>query len=118
MNEKYLKQIKDYAKIIAQHPGYSLDRMRFEIILVGRKISDSDFEIESALETAESKNETGLVFSLKNEKIKGYVKTWGTILSEFELTNDHLLKQLKTKRDSLDHKTAKELVNELQVPTE
>jgi hypothetical protein len=91
--------------------------MRFEIILVGRKISDADLEIESALETAEAKNEPGLVFSLKNERIKGYVKTWGTIFTEFELANDYLLNQLQTKRDSLDSKSSTELISELQVPT-
>ena len=117
LNEKHLKQIKDYAKIISKHSGYSLEKMRFEIILVGRKISDADFEIESALETAEAKNEPGLVFSLKNERIKGYVKTWSTIFAEFELANDYLLKQLQNKRDSLDSKSSSELVSELQVPT-
>lgn len=117
LNEKHLKQIKDYAKIISQHSGYSLEKMRFEIILVGRKISNTDVEIESALETADAKNEPGLVFTLKNERIKGYVKTWATIFAEFELANDYLLTQLKTKRQELDSKTAVELVNELQVPT-
>lgn len=116
LNEKHLKQIKDYAKIISQHSGYSLEKMRFEIILVGRKISDADFEIESALETAEAKNEPGLVFSLKNERIKGYVKTWGTIFAEFELANDYLLNQLQTRRDSLDSKSSTELISEFQVP--
>lgn len=116
LNEKHLKQIKDYARIISEHVGFSMERMRFEIILVGRKISERDFYINSALDTAESKNEPGLVFSTKNDRIKGYVKTWGTIFAEFDLSNHYLLEQLKTKRKSLEAKSSNQLVDDLKNP--
>lgn len=118
LNEKHLKQIRDYARIIAEHSGFSMEKMRFEIILVGRKISEKDFDIHSALETAEAKNEPGLVFSTKDARIKGYVKTWGTIFSEFDLTNHYLLEKLQTKRGSLEDKSSKQLISELQEPIE
>lgn len=115
LNRKHLNQIKDYARIIAQHVGFSDQKMRFELILVGRKISDSDFEIPSALETAEEKNEPGLVFSHDKGRIKGFVKTWATIFDEFELANHYLLEKLKLKRESLEHETPKSLVSSLQI---
>ncbi|MBF8223744.1 hypothetical protein, partial [Halomonas sp. 328] len=117
LNEKHLKQIKDYARIISEHAGFSMEKMRFEIILVGRKISERDFDINSALETAEAKNEPGLVFSTKNDRIKGYVKTWGTIFAEFDLSNHYLLERLKTKRNSLETKSSDQLVDDLKSPT-
>ena len=83
-----------------------------------RKISDKDFDINSALETADAKNEPGLVFSTKNDRIKGYVKTWGTIFAEFDLANHYLLEKLQTKRGSLEDKSSKQLVDELQEPSE
>lgn len=116
LNEKHLKQIKDYARIISEHAGFSMEKMRFEIILVGRKISERDFDINSALETAEAKNEPGLVFSTKNDRIKGYVKTWGTIFAEFDLSNHYLLEQLKIKRKSLETKSSDQLVDDLKSP--
>lgn len=95
-----------------------MEKMKFEIILVGRKVSDKDFDIHSALETADAKNEPGLVFSFKNNRIKGYVKTWGTIFAEFDLANHYLLDKLKMKRDSLENKSSKQLVDELQETSE
>ncbi|CAK1770690.1 ATP-binding protein [Vibrio crassostreae] len=114
LNRKHLNQIKDYARIIAQHAGFSDQKMKFELILVGRKISDSDFEIPSALETAEEKNEPGLVFSHDKGRIKGFVKTWATIFDEFELANHYLLDKLKLKRSSLENETSSSLVVDLQ----
>lgn len=116
LNEKHLKQIKDYARIVSQHPGFSLDNMRFEFILVGRKISNHDVEIDAALETAEGNNETGLVFKQSNGRIKGYVKTWASIFTEFDLSNHYLLDKLKTKREKLEGKSATDIVQDLQQP--
>lgn len=118
LNQKHLQQLKDYARIISQHTGFSLDNMKFELILVGRKISNLDFEINAALETVEIKNEPGLVFDIKNGCIKGFVKTWGTIFSEFELSNYYLLDKLKVRREFLDGATAEELIDELHEPTD
>ncbi|MDV5167428.1 ATP-binding protein [Photobacterium rosenbergii] len=114
LNRKHLNQIKDYARIIAQHVGFSDQKMKFELILVGRKVSDSDYDIPSALETAEEKNEPGLVFSQDKGRIKGFVKTWATIFDEFELSNHYLLEKLKLKRDSLEGETSVSLVSTLQ----
>ncbi|MEZ9821172.1 ATP-binding protein [Shewanella sp. 10N.286.45.A1] len=115
LNRKHLNQIKDYARIIGQHVGFSDQKMKFELILVGRKVSDCDFEIPSALETAEEKNEPGLVFSHDKGRIKGFVKTWATIFDEFELANHYLLEKLKLKRESLEHETPNSLVSGLQI---
>lgn len=116
LNEKHLKQIKDYARIISEHSGFSMEKMRFEIILVGRKISNKDFDITAALDTAEANNEPGLVFSTRENRIKGYVKTWGTIFAEFDLSNSYLLEKLQTRRGSLENKSSQQLVSELQKP--
>lgn len=118
LNAKHFQQLKNYAKIILNHAGFSMENMRFELILVGRKISSADFEINAALETAESKNEPGLVFEVKNGRIKGFVKTWGTIFSEFDIANHYLLNKLKLKREFLDKETAKDLINTLHEPTD
>mgnify|MGYP006231313503 FL=1 len=114
LNRKHLNQIKDYARIIAQHVGFSDQKMKFELILVGRKVSDGDYDIPSALETAQEKNEPGLVFSQDKGRIKGFVKTWATIFDEFELSNHYLLDKLKLKRSSLENENASSLVLELQ----
>jgi hypothetical protein len=116
LNEKHLKQLRDYARIIAQHVGFSEESMKFELILIGRKISSADYDINAALETAEHKNEPGLVHIQGHGRIKGYVKTWATIFDEFKLSNHYLLNNLKTKRDNLEGKTASEIVVELQHP--
>ncbi|WP_323666700.1 ATP-binding protein [Pectobacterium punjabense] len=118
LNEKHLQQLKDYAKIILQHPGFSMENMRFELVLVGRKISNADFEIGAALEIAEAKNEPGLVLDVKNGRIKGYVRTWGTIFSEFELSNNYLLDKLKLRREFLDDADVNVLISDLHEPTE
>lgn len=112
LNKKHLEQIEEYAQIISQHPTFATDKMKFEIILVGRKISGADFKIKTALKTAENKGEPGLVFE-SQDGIKGYVKTWGTIFAEFELTNNYLLEKLKIKRKVLD-KSSFELLDNLQ----
>lgn len=112
LNTKHLRQLEDYAGIIARHPGFSVPNMRFELILVGRKVSNDDMGIPRALKSCEVHNEPGMVF--KEERIKGYVKTWSSIKSEFELTNSYLLENLKTRRDTFEHMGSSELVEDLQ----
>lgn len=114
LNSKHLKQLNDYARIISQHPGFSHINMKFELILVGRKISNADFDIGAAFEAAEGYNEPGLVLTYGKGAIKGYVKTWATIFNEFEISNNYLLRQLKTKRKGLENSTSAEIVNSLQ----
>ena len=43
LNKNHLQQLEDYADIIENHPAFSSDKMRFELILVGRKISNTRF---------------------------------------------------------------------------
>lgn len=112
LNTKHLRQLEDYAGIIARHPGFNVPNMRFELILVGRKVSNDDMGIPRALKSCEVHNEPGIVF--KEERIKGYVKTWSSIKSEFELTNSYLLENLKTRRDTFEHMGSSELVADLQ----
>ncbi|CAK1823262.1 putative DNA mismatch repair protein [Vibrio crassostreae] len=118
LNKKHLRQLEDYADIIAAHPGFSHQNMRFELILVGRKISSTDNGITKAWDTSEIHNDSGLVFSQKSPVIKGYVKTWATIASDFRLSNDYLLDKLKNKRDCYDSVPTEELVSDLQQPSE
>lgn len=113
LNKKHIRQVDDYAEILAKHPEFSGLRTKYEIVLVGRKISEQDYEISSRLEALTDKNEPGLVSS---GQIKVYVKTWQTIIEEFRISNDFLLDNLKTKRQVLES-SKDELIAELQKPT-
>jgi len=114
LNKKHLNQLTDYADIILQHPGFQSENFKFDLILVGRKVSEKDTSIKSALETAKNHNESGLVQIYDNVRIKCYVKTWATIFSDFNLSNGYLLENLKTKRTKLEERTTKEAVTDLQ----
>ncbi|MBU1393659.1 MAG: ATP-binding protein [Gammaproteobacteria bacterium] len=118
LNGKHSNQIKKYAQIISNHPEFSSEKLKFDLILVGRKISNSDFDIPSAFETAINENDPGLAFKSNHGNIRGYVKTWATIFDEFELSNDYLLDKLKLKREDLSHYSRKDLLSDLQQPTE
>lgn len=118
LNGKHLSQIKKYAQIISNHPEFASKKLKFDLILVGRKISNSDFDIPSAFETARNENDPGLAFTSNRGNIRGYVKTWATIFDEFELSNDYLLDKLKLKREELSKYSRKDLLSELQQPTE
>lgn len=113
LNKKHLRQLEDYADIISRYPEFSSDHMKFELILVGRKISDSDYTIGSRLASLKELGEPGLVAN--DGKIKSYVKNWFTIFDEFFLSNDYLLGNLKTQRESLTSFSTQELVSSLQV---
>ncbi|ABZ78110.1 putative DNA mismatch repair protein [Shewanella halifaxensis HAW-EB4] len=112
LNKTHLRQLQDYSEIISAHPGFSSQNMRFEFILVGRKVSSSDHGINLAWNSCQSHNETGLVFHAPT--MKGYVKTWATITKDFELTNDYLLEKLKTNRDSYENEASKDIISDLQ----
>lgn len=112
LNNKHLRQLDDYAAIIKKHPAFSSERMHFELILVGRKISSADFEINSRLENQLARGEMGLVSV--DARMKRYVLSWYTLLDSFELSHGHLLKTLEIKRDALSSSTKDELVSELQ----
>jgi hypothetical protein len=112
LNYKHLRQLDDYAAIVKKHPAFSSERMQFELILVGRKISSADFEIKSRLKNQLAHGEMGLVSV--DDQMKRYVMNWYTLLDSFELSHGHLLKTLELKREVLSSSTKDELVRELQ----
>ncbi|MFC5526175.1 ATP-binding protein [Rhodanobacter ginsengisoli] len=112
LNVKHLRQIEDYAAIIKRHAEFTSEHTYFELILVGRKISDADTEIESRLRNQLHRGETGLV--AEDERMKRYVLNWYTLLEGFELTNGALLERLKLQRDNLSSNSRDQLVNSLQ----
>lgn len=112
LNKKHLTQLMDYAEIIAKHPDFNSGKVVFELILIGRKISSNDVSIKFHLEGLKNKGEFGLV--LATEKIKCYVKDWYTIFDEFNLSNNFLLQNLKTKYDDLSTGSQISLVDDLQ----
>jgi hypothetical protein len=114
LNSKHLRQLDEYAAIIKRHPAFSSEHLQFELILVGRKISNVDFEIKSRLQNQIEKNEMGLVSV--DSGMKRYVLNWYTLLDGFELTHGHLLRILELRRDELTTTTKDALVTELHVP--
>lgn len=115
LNKKHLRQMEDYAGILSRHPEFSGARTRYEIILVGRKISDADYDIRARLADMADKNDPGLVGS---GPIKRYVKTWRTIIEEFQLSNEYLLGVLKTQRENLENESRQDLLKALHSPTQ
>lgn len=113
LNIKHLRQLDDYASIIKRHPAFTSEHLHFELILVGRKISDADVEIASRLQNQLSKGEMGLV--TVDPGMKRYVMNWYTLLDGFELSHSHLLTVLKLRRDCLEATTKEALVAELNV---
>jgi hypothetical protein len=112
LNVKHLRQLDDYANIIKKHPEFGSEKMRFELILVGRQISSADTEIKSRLNGQIARGELGLVSD--DPRMKRYVLNWYTLLDSFELANSFLLEQLKLKRSILEASTKQDLVAELQ----
>lgn len=112
LNIKHLRQLDDYAAIIKGHAEFSSEKIQFELILIGRKISSSDTEIESRMKGQISKGEMGLVSD--DPRMKRYVLNWYTILDSFELSNNFMLARLKLKRDDLSNYSKNELVSDLQ----
>ncbi len=112
LNVKHLRQLDDYANIIKKHPEFNSELMHFELILLGRKISNVDTEIASRMKGQISRGEMGLVSD--DERMKRYVLNWYTILDGFELSNAYLLQQLNLRRDNLTLLTKEELVSDLQ----
>ncbi len=111
LNKKHLQQLEDYAEIISKHPAFSSAKMKFELILVGRKISRDDYQITKRLEDFKNKGEYGLI---SDGKIKCYIKDWFTIFDEFDLSNNYLLNNLNTKLETYSDVRTDDLVEELQ----
>jgi len=112
LNIKHLRQLDDYANIIKRHSEFTSEKMRFELILVGRQISSTDTEIKSRLNGQIARGELGLVSD--DPHMKRYVLNWYTLLDSFELANDFLLEQLKLKRSFFEASSKQDLVEELQ----
>ena len=115
LNVKHLRQLDDYAAIVMRHPQFSSERMHFELVLVGRKISNADMEIQSRLRNQLGRGELGLVSD--DPRMKRYVLNWYTLLDSFELSNTFMLDKLKMQRLALEEASKDELVAELQKAT-
>ncbi|WP_414856977.1 ATP-binding protein [Burkholderia sp. IT-111MI5] len=115
LNVKHLRQLDDYANIIKKHPEFGSEKMHFELILIGRKISSTDTEITSRLRGQIARGELGLVSD--DPRMKRYVLNWYTLLDSFELANAFLLEQLKLRRDLFNQSTKDQLVDDLQTTT-
>ena len=112
LNKKHLRQLEDYADITKKYPEFTLDKMHFELILVGQQISSVDEQIKSRLNSLIPRGEHGLVTD--EPRMKLFVMNWYTLLDSFELSNGFMLEQLKIKRAGLSGATKEELVAELQ----
>lgn len=112
LNLKHLGQLDQYADIINSIQEFSSNQYRFDLILVGRKIAERDFQIKSRRETARGKGTFGLVSD--TARIRSYVLDWATLLTNFEIANNYLLDNLKMKRDSYSDEDTSELVIDLQ----
>lgn len=113
LNLKHLRQLEDYAGIIQRHAEFSSEKMHFELILIGRKISATDTEIAIRMRAHESKGQMGLVSD--DGRMKRYVLNWYTLLDSFDLSNLTMLNALKLKRENLSELTRRELMADLQV---
>lgn len=112
LNVKHMRQLDDYAGILKRHPAFGCERMRFELILVGRKISDADTEIVDRFRDSEASGEVGLYFN--DGKTKRYVLNWYTLLDGHELANKALIDSLRIRRDNLTETSRQQLVERLQ----
>lgn len=113
LNRKHLQQLDEYAEIIEQHSAFSSQKMHFDLILIGRKISQKNKTISQRWSSLKDKAELGLVTD--SGRVKCYVKSWFTIFDEFKLSNSYLLETLNSKLESLSEESPEELVKSLQV---
>jgi hypothetical protein len=112
LNKKHLLQIDSYCEIISKHPAFNSSKMKFELILVGRKISKDDYQIKQRMNNLKDKAEYGLITN--DDNIKCYVKDWFTIFDEFELSNNYLLSTLNSRLEDLTDKSTSNLIIDLQ----
>ena len=86
--------------------------MHFELILIGRKISEADTEIRSRMQGQVAKGLPGLVSD--DERMKRFVLNWYTLLDNFLLTNQAMIDALRLKRDSFSGASRLELISDMQ----
>lgn len=112
LNIKHMRQLDDYAGILRKHPAFSSDHIKFELILVGRKISDADTEIADRLRDKATSGEAGLYHN--DGKSKRYILNWYTLLDGHELANKALIDSLRLRRNDLTETSRLQLVEQLQ----
>jgi hypothetical protein len=112
LNYKHLQQLDGYAQLIKKHAEFSSEAMHFELILIGRKISEADTEIRSRMQGQVAKGLPGLVSD--DDRMKRFVLNWYTLLDNFLLTNQAMIDALKLKRDSFANLSRPELVTDMQ----
>ena len=113
LNKKHLRQVDRYAEVLHNHPEFNDENMKFDVILVGTKLTQNDYQITQRLKDNAGRGGQGLV-SGADDRIRVYVKTWATIFNEFHVSHSSLLEKLKINRAKLENKSKDELVNELQ----
>jgi hypothetical protein len=113
LNKKHLGQVERYAEVLHKHPEFNDENMRFDVVLVGTRLAQNDYQIKKRLKDNAGKNGQGLV-SGADDRIRVYVKTWASIFNDFHITHSHLLQKLKINRSKLEYKNKDELVSELQ----
>lgn len=114
LNIKHMRQLDDYAGILRKHAAFSSDHIKFELILVGRKISDADTEIADRLRDKGATGEPGLYHN--DGKSKRYILNWYTLLDGHELANKALIESLRLRRNDLTDTSREQLVRQLQEP--
>ncbi len=112
LNYKHLQQLDGYAQLIKKHAEFGSEAMHFELILIGRKISESDTEIRSRMQGQVAKGLPGLVSD--DPRMKRFVLNWYTLLDNFLLTNQTMIDALKLKRDSFVDSSRLELIEDMQ----
>lgn len=109
---KVLQQLDGYAQLIKKHAEFGSEAMHFELILIGRKISEADTEIRSRMQGQVAKGLPGLVSD--DERMKRFVLNWYTLLDNFLLTNQAMIDALKLKRDSFAGSSRLDLIADIQ----
>ncbi|MCZ2498907.1 DNA mismatch repair protein [Xylophilus sp. Kf1] len=112
LNYKHLQQLDGYAQLIKKHAEFGSESMHFELILIGRKISEADTEIRSRMQGQVAKGMPGLVS--EDERMKRFVLNWYTVLDNFLLTNQAMIDALSLKRDSYTDSSRQEIIVDLQ----
>ena len=108
LNFRHLRQLEDYKRIIEKAPEFSSEYVRVDLILVGRKISQTDTDICMRLKERAGMGAPGLIAT--DERFNMYVLNWETLLDGFELTHKELLTRLRLKRSELEVRTKDELL--------
>lgn len=113
LNYKHLQQLDGYAQLIKKHAEFGSSKaMHFELILIGRKISEADTEIHSRMQGQVAKGLPGLVSD--DERMKRFVLSWYTLLDNFLLNNQTMIDALALKRDLYTGASRPELIADLQ----